>query len=174
MKITKDMVVSVQYKLSDAQNNVIEDDGEPMVYLHGGYENTFDEIENALDGQAMGYSTSVQIEPEDAFGDYDAELVRIEPLEKFPEGIQVGMQFEGMPDDDAEQEAAIFAVTDIAEDRVILDGNHPLAGMAIRFEMEVVGIRPATDQELAQQYPQEWGEDYEADEDDHYRGCIIQ
>jgi FKBP-type peptidyl-prolyl cis-trans isomerase SlyD len=78
MKIAKNTVVSVNYKLSDAQNNLIEDGAQPMVYLHGGYENTLPKIEEELDGKEVGYSSTLQIEPEDAFGDYDAELVKVE------------------------------------------------------------------------------------------------
>jgi FKBP-type peptidyl-prolyl cis-trans isomerase SlyD len=78
MKIAKNTVVTVNYKLSDAQNNLIEEGSQPMVYLHGGYENTLPKIEEELDGKEVGYS-SIQVEPEDAFGDYDAELVKVEP-----------------------------------------------------------------------------------------------
>jgi FKBP-type peptidyl-prolyl cis-trans isomerase SlyD len=149
MKIAKDTVVTVNYKLSDAQNNLIEDGSQPMVYLHGGYENTLPKIEEELDGKETGYATTLQIEPDDAFGDYDPALVKIEPRNRLPEPLEVGMQFEGMPDGAApDDEALIFTVTDIADDKVVLDGNHPLAGMALRFELEVVEVRAATDEEI--------------------------
>jgi len=148
MKIAKDTVVTVNYKLSDAQNNLIEDGSQPMVYLHGGYENTLPKIEEELDGKETGYATTLQIEPDDAFGDYDPALVKIEPRNRLPEPLEVGMQFEGMPDGAGpDDEALIFTVTDIADDKVVLDGNHPLAGMALRFELEVVEVRAATDEE---------------------------
>src|SRR5690606_3158050 len=74
MQIAKNTVVTVDYKLSDAQGELIEEGREPMVYLHGGYENTLPKIEEALDGKNVGYENTIQVEPEDAFGDYDPEL----------------------------------------------------------------------------------------------------
>jgi FKBP-type peptidyl-prolyl cis-trans isomerase SlyD len=182
MKIAKDTVVTVNYKLSDAQNNLIEDGSQPMVYLHGGYENTLPKIEEELDGKETGYATTLQIEPDDAFGDYDPALVKIEPRDRLPEPLEVGMQFEGMPDGAApDDEALIFTVTDIADDKVVLDGNHPLAGMALRFELEVVEVRAATDEEIQHghvhgahgHHPH--GDEHEGDDDgdsqagDHFR-----
>ncbi|MFP5391224.1 MAG: peptidylprolyl isomerase [Gammaproteobacteria bacterium] len=150
MKIAKNTVVTVKYKLSDAQNNLIEDGKEPMVYLHGGYENTLPKIEEELDGKEAGYASTIQIEPEDAFGDYDASLVKVEPRNRLPEPIEVGMQFEGMPDNaGGDEEPMIFTVTDVADDKVVLDGNHPLAGMALRFELNVVDVREASEEEVA-------------------------
>ncbi|MBA5640101.1 peptidylprolyl isomerase [Duganella sp. LX20W] len=151
MKIAKNMVVTVNYKLSDAQDNLIEDGREPMVYLHGGYENTLPKIEEELDGKEVGYSSIIQIEPEDAFGDYDPALVKVEDRSRLPEPLEVGMQFEGMPDG-ADEEAMIFTVTDIAEDKVVLDGNHPLAGMALRFSLSVAEVRHATEEEIAHEH----------------------
>jgi FKBP-type peptidyl-prolyl cis-trans isomerase SlyD len=153
MKIAKNTVVTVNYKLSDAQNNLIEDGSQPMVYLHGGYENTLPKIEEELDGKEVGYASTIQIEPDDAFGDYDPALVKVEPRNRLPEPLEVGMQFEGMPDaSDADEEAMIFTVTDIADDKVVLDGNHPLAGMALRFELSVVDVRAASDEEIAHEH----------------------
>ena len=153
MKIAKNTVVTVNYKLSDAQNNLIEDGRQPMVYLHGGYENTLPKIEEELDGKEVGYSSTIQIEPDDAFGDYDPELVKVEERNRLPEPLEVGMQFEGMPDSaDSDEEPMIFTVTEIADDKVVLDGNHPLAGMALRFELSVVDVRAATDEEIAHEH----------------------
>jgi FKBP-type peptidyl-prolyl cis-trans isomerase SlyD len=148
MKIAKNTVVTVNYKLSDAQNNLIEEGSQPMVYLHGGYENTLPKIEEELDGKEVGYSSTLQVEPDDAFGDYDAELVKVEDRKLLPEPLEVGMQFEGMADG-ADDEPMIFTVTEIADDKVVLDGNHPLAGMALRFELSVVDVREATEEEIA-------------------------
>ena len=150
MKIAKNTVVTVNYKLSDAQNNLIEDGRQPMVYLHGGYENTLPKIEEELDGKEVGYSNTIQVEPDDAFGEYDPALVKVEARNRLPDPLEVGMQFEGMPDgEDGDEEAMMFTVTDIADDKVVLDGNHPLAGMALRFELSVASVRAATDEELA-------------------------
>jgi FKBP-type peptidyl-prolyl cis-trans isomerase SlyD len=95
MKIEKNTIVSLRYKLTDAQNNVIEEPDSPMVYLHGGYEGTFPKIETLLDGQDIGYEATIQLEPSEAFGEYDPELLKIEPRTRFPEPLEVGMQFEG-------------------------------------------------------------------------------
>jgi FKBP-type peptidyl-prolyl cis-trans isomerase SlyD len=148
MKIAKNTVVTVNYKLSDAQNNLIEEGVQPMVYLHGGYENTLPKIEEELDGKEVGYNSTLQVEPEDAFGDYDAELVKVEDRKRLPEPLEVGMQFEGMADG-GDDEPMIFTVTEIADDKVVLDGNHPLAGMALRFELSVIDVRAATEEEIA-------------------------
>jgi FKBP-type peptidyl-prolyl cis-trans isomerase SlyD len=153
MKIVKNTVVTLRYKLSDAQNNLIEESREPMVYLHGGYENTLPKIEEALEGKDVGFQTTIQVEPEDAFGEYDPSLVKIEPRNRLPEPLEVGMQFEGTPDtENASEESLIFTVTDIADDKVVLDGNHPLAGMALRFSLDVAEVRAASDEEIAHQH----------------------
>lgn len=161
MKIEKNTVVSLIYRLSDAQDNLIEESADPMVYLHGGYAGTFPKIEELLDGQEVGFETKLQLEPHDAFGDYDADLLRIEQRERFPEPLEIGMQFEGVPSvdeeedgaefiaaDDEDEETLIYTITDLAEDRVILYANHPLAGMALRFWIQVSDIRPATPEEV--------------------------
>lgn len=161
MKIEKNTIVSLRYKLTDAQNNVIEEPDSPMVYLHGGYEGTFPKIETLLDGQDIGYEATIQLEPSEAFGEYDPELLKIEPRTRFPEPLEVGMQFEGIPDADEESDAAedaddeplIYTVTDVADSQVVLDGNHPLAGMALRFWVLVEDIRTATDDEIQNRYP---------------------
>ena len=153
MKIAKNTVVTVHYKLSDAQGNLIEESREPMVYLHGGYENTLPKIEQALEGKDVGFETTIQVEPDDAFGEYDSNLVKIEPRNRLPTPLEVGMQFEGTPDgEDTEEEALIFTITDIADDKVVLDGNHPLAGMALRFTLNVAEVRVATDEEIAHEH----------------------
>ena len=159
MKIEKNTVVSLRYKLTDAQNNIIEEPDSPMVYLHGGYEGTFPKIENLLDGQDVGYEASIQLEPSEAFGEYDPELLKIEPRARFPEPLEVGMQFEGVPDeegedsDDEDEDPLIYTVTDVADSQVVLDGNHPLAGIALRFWVQVEDIRTATDEEIENRHP---------------------
>ena len=149
MNISKDTVVTLHYKLSDAQGNLIEESSEPMVYLHGGYNNTLPKIEEALEGKAVGEHVSVQVEPADGFGEYDAELVKVEPRTLFPAELEVGMQFEGSSDDVPNAEMRLFTVTDIADGKVVLDGNHPLAGMALRFALNVVEVRKAAAEEIA-------------------------
>ena len=167
MKIEKNTIVSLRYKLTDAQNNIIEEPDTPMVYLHGGYEGTFPKIESLLDGQDVGFETTIQLEPNEAFGEYDPELLKIEPRTRFPEPLEVGMQFEGVPDAEVEDEAdqlsaavddedepLIYTVTDVADNQVVLDGNHPLAGMALRFWVQVEDVRAATDEEIENRHPE--------------------
>jgi FKBP-type peptidyl-prolyl cis-trans isomerase SlyD len=149
MKIAKNMVVTVDYSLADVQGNMIEEGQEPMVYLHGGYENTLPKIEEALEGKEIGFKDTIHVEPEDAFGDYDSELVKMEERSRLPSPIEVGMQFEGTPEENEDGDLLIFTVTDIVEDKVILDGNHPLAGIALRFTLHVTDVRAATEEEIA-------------------------
>ncbi|MGN6389896.1 MAG: FKBP-type peptidyl-prolyl cis-trans isomerase [Burkholderiaceae bacterium] len=178
MKIAKDTVVTVHYKLSDAQGNLIEESREPMVYLHGGYENTLPKIEEALDGKEPGYETLIQVEPQDAFGEYDAELVKVESRDRLPTPLEVGMQFEGTPEGgDQDEQSLIFTVTEIADDKVVLDGNHPLAGIALRFALKVDAVRAATPEEIEHEHVHgehghhhgEEGEDEGEAAGDHYR-----
>ncbi len=185
MKIEKDTIVSLVYRLTDAQNNLIEESGDPMVYLHGGYSGTFPKIEELLEGQEVGFETQIQLEPEDAFGDYDANLLKVEPRARFPEPLEVGMQFEGVPsdeegdlaniDDADEDEILIYTVTDVAQDKVVLDGNHPLAGMALRFWIKVSQVRAATPEEIEHGHPHgESGLEFEEDDDEEELERIIQ
>jgi FKBP-type peptidyl-prolyl cis-trans isomerase SlyD len=172
MKIAKNTVVTVEYSLSDTLGNLIEQGQEPMVYLHGGYENTLPKIEEALDGKAVGFNETIQVEPEDAFGEYDAELVKIEDRARLPSPIEVGMQFEGTPEESDDGESIIFTVTEIAEGKVVLDGNHPLAGIALRFTLNVIDVREATDEEIAHGHvhgAHGHHHDDEDDEDGEYR-----
>lgn len=176
MKIAKNTVVTLHYKLSDAQGNLIEESQEPMVYLHGGYANTLPKIEEALDGKEAGFEVHLQVEPEDAFGDYDSSLVKIEDRKRLPTPLEVGMQFEGTPDEgDEEQEALIFTVTDIADDKVVLDGNHPLAGIALRFYLNVADVRAATEEEIAHEHVHgPHGHHHDDEEGDHFRSVPLQ
>jgi FKBP-type peptidyl-prolyl cis-trans isomerase SlyD len=113
-----------------------------MTYLHGGYGGLLEALESALEGKAPGQTIRLQVEPEDAFGEYDADLIRLEPVERYGEGIAVGMT--------VEEEARTYTVTDVAAGKVVLDGNHPLAGMALRFSLEILAVRNAKPEEIAQ------------------------
>jgi FKBP-type peptidyl-prolyl cis-trans isomerase SlyD len=91
----------------------------------------------------------VDVEPEDGFGDYDPELVKLETAERLPPEIEVGMQFEAHTSADDEQgSGTVFTVTDIADGKVVLDGNHPWAGKRLRFDCQVLDVRPATAEEV--------------------------
>ena len=100
----------------------------------------------------MGHELAVTLDPDDAFGDYDAELLRVEPRASFPEALEVGMQFEGVPGDD-EDEARIYTVTDIADDKVVVDANHPYAGERVWFKCSVKDVRKATQDEMRHGHP---------------------
>ena len=152
MKIGRDSVVTLSYTLKDAQGEVIEESKEPMTYLHGGYGNVFPLVEQALQDKGVGQGVRVKLEPSDAFGDYNEELLKVEQRTQFPEALEVGMMFEGIPGDAAasdEDRATVFTVTDIADVKVILDGNHPLAGIGLLFECKVLSIRAASPEELS-------------------------
>ena len=145
MKIEKDTVVTLQYKVAEANGKLIEASRDPMVYLHGGYENTLPKIEAALDGKEPGHEVTLQLKPDDAFGVRNEALVRTIPKKEFPPGVKVGGQLEGRTDSG---EPHVFHVMKIKGDTVFLDGNHPLAGKELRFQLKVTGVRSATAEEI--------------------------
>ena len=146
MKIEKDSVVTLRYKVADAQGRLVEEAAEPMAYLHGGYGGTLPRIEAALDGQEKGYQTTLALEPEDAFGARDESLVQTIPRSEFPPGVKVGGQLRGHTPEGTEQ---VFNVVKIKGAQVLLDGNHPWAGKALRFSLTVTEVRAASSEELA-------------------------
>ncbi|GMV55556.1 MAG: hypothetical protein AMXMBFR6_13610 [Betaproteobacteria bacterium] len=150
MLIAKNTVVTLKMRVTDADGNVVDEGREPLAYLHGGYHGIFEQIESALDGKAEGDSLTVKLQPEDAFGEYDAALVSVEPIGLFPENIEVGMQFERSGED--EDEECIYTITDIAGDKVVVDGNHPLAGVALTFDITVAHVRAATREEITHEH----------------------
>lgn len=147
MQIAKNTVVTLNYHVTDAQGAMVDEGKEPLVYLHGGYDGIFPLLEERLQGKNVGDKLEVRLEPEDAFGDYDAELVLIEPRNLFPDNIEVGMSFERGTEDGEDDE--LYTITDIADDKVVVDGNHPLAGMALNFICTIADVRPATAEELS-------------------------
>jgi FKBP-type peptidyl-prolyl cis-trans isomerase SlyD len=147
MNVASKTVVSLSYILYDADGNVIEKADSPLEYLHGGFSGIFPLVEKALDGKAVGETCRVRLAPADAFGEYDAELVRVEPRDKFPETVDVGMQFEG--ESSTKGEVIVYTVTDIADGKVVVDGNHPLAGQTLNFECTVAAVRAASNEELS-------------------------
>lgn len=151
MKIAKNTVVSIRYELRDSAGDVLEQSDEPVSYLHGGYDGIFPTVEEALQDKDVGESCELTLEPEHAFGEYDADLVRVEPRNQFPEGkVEVGMQFEGAAD--GEDEWILYTVTDVTDDKVIVDGNHPLAGQRLLFQCTITDVRPATTDEIAHEH----------------------
>ncbi len=148
MQITKDTVVTLTYELMDSDGNPLAETGTDLSYLHGGYGGIFPLVEEGLAGKAPGEEFSASLQPEDAFGDYDENLIRIEPKNVFPANIEVGMQFEGLPQGDDDDRWVVYTVTDIAEDKVVIDGNHPLAGERLLFKCLVKEVRSATADEI--------------------------
>ena len=148
MKIAKDTVVSLRYELSDADGTLLEKTDDPISYLHGGYDGIFPAVEEAVHGKDVGAKFNITMEPDEAFGEYEHDLVRVEPRNLFPEEIAVGMQFEGGAEDDDDEDYMLYTVVDVTDDEVTVDGNHPLAGKTLNFVGIVTGVRAATAEEL--------------------------
>jgi len=151
MQISAPCVVSLTWRLEDTQSNLIDELDEPVEFYFGG-DDLFTAVEAALLDQAIGFATMLQLEPEQAFGLYDADLVCFEDRAMFPEHIETGMQFDGLPEGSTTQGMpldAIYAITEIYPSHVVLDGNHPLAGIALRLTLKVQDVREATDEEIA-------------------------
>ncbi len=144
-RVSRDTVVCLEVVMHDAQGELIHSSGAPLEYLHGGYGGVFEGIERALEGKRAGQTVRVHLEPEDAFGGYDADLVRVEPRSRYGEGLAAGMEVEDAFDGG---EPRTYAVTDLAGDKAVLDGNHPLAGLALRFTCKVLAVRAATADEI--------------------------
>jgi FKBP-type peptidyl-prolyl cis-trans isomerase SlyD len=147
MQVEDDVWVTVRYRLFDSRNEPVEEGERELTYLHGGYGVVFPKIEAALAGKPVGYATSLYLEPEDTFGDYDALLLRVEPRDRFPAALEAGMTFDAVPGESPDGQ--LYTVTDFTDEAVVLDGNHPLAGMALWFEIVVEDLRAATDDEVA-------------------------
>jgi FKBP-type peptidyl-prolyl cis-trans isomerase SlyD len=146
VQVGKNSVVGLTYELTDTDGKVIEQTDGPIEYLHGGYDGIFPLVEQALAGKHVGDSCRVRLEPDDAFGEYDAELMHLEPRSKFPATVAVGMRFEGRGVESGT--TLVYTVTDVAEDKVVVDGNHPLAGRTLQFACTVTAVRAATAEEL--------------------------
>lgn len=149
MKIAKDAAVTLRMKVADAQGFIYDDGKHPVAYLHGDYDNLFPKLEAALEGQEAGFQTTVELSAEDAFGERDEALVTTMQKADFPPGIKVGGQIQ-RPGPDGEPR--YYFVTKIKGPTVLLDGNHPLCGKALRFTVKVVDVRAATAEEIEHQH----------------------
>jgi FKBP-type peptidyl-prolyl cis-trans isomerase SlyD len=146
MQVKMNTVVTIIYELKDADGNTLEKNNDPIAYLHGGHDNIFPKVEEAIHGKNVGDSIEITLDPADAFGDYDEGLVQIEPLSAFPEkNIKEGMQFEG---EDESGEVIIYTVTNIADGKVVVDGNHPWAGQRVLFMATIKDVRDANQEEI--------------------------
>ena len=150
MLISDPCVVSLTWKLSDGQNRPIDELNEPVEFFYGG-DDLLAKVEEALAGHALGEELQLHMEPEHAFGDYRSELVCFEDRKIFPEQLETGMAFEGLPAGHATPDMpndVVYIVTEIYPSHVVLDGNHPLAGMSLRMHIHVRDVREATPQEI--------------------------
>lgn len=147
MQIAKHKVVTIDYVLKDDQQNVLDssEGAGGLSYLHGAF-NIVPGLETALEGKTLNDEFSVRIEPAEAYGERDAEKVQTVPKDMFGDAnIQVGAQYHAQgPDGDA----LVITVTDVSEAGVTVDGNHPLAGIALNFDVKVTELRDATEEEI--------------------------
>jgi FKBP-type peptidyl-prolyl cis-trans isomerase SlyD len=152
MNINAPCVVSLTWTLADAQGQTIDELADPVEFFFGG-EDLLPKVEEALAGHETGHEAWLHLEPEHAFGEYDPELVFFEEREAFPEHIEAGMQFDGLPEGATTHGMppdAIYTVTEVYDTHVVLDGNHPLAGMALVLALKVRDVREATPEEIEQ------------------------
>ena len=147
MQVEARKVVTIDYTLTDEEGEILdssEDDG-PLLYLHG-FGNIVPGLEAALEGKAAGDQLSVTLPPDQGYGDRDEALVQTVPRQQFPKGeIEVGMRFQAELPDGAARVLTVVAVT---QNDVTVDGNHPLAGQTLSFDVTVRGIRDATEEEV--------------------------
>lgn len=166
MNISEGKVATIDYTLSDETGAVIDEskDQGPLSYLHG-FGNIVPGLEAALEGKTAGDSLSVDVAPGDAYGERDEELVQAIDRERFPEGnIQIGMRFHAHTPNGAR----LLTVLAVDEDEVTVDANHPLAGKRLSFDVKVVSVRDATQEELEHGHVHgEDGHHHHDDDDDH-------
>jgi FKBP-type peptidyl-prolyl cis-trans isomerase SlyD len=150
MVISAPCVVSLTWRLEDAQGQLIDELAAPVEFFFGG-DDLLAKVEEALNGQETGFQAQLHLEPEHAFGDYKPELVFFEPASVFDDKVEPGLQFEGPPEGATTEGMpadAIYTVTEVYPEHVVLDGNHPLAGIALRLDVTVRDVREATDDEI--------------------------
>ena len=144
MQVTPQCVVALTWTLKDTLGEVLDELKDPVEFLVGG-DDLLAKIEEALQGHVAGDKLDLHLEPEDAFGDYDAKLVRMENVTDLPPDVTVGGYLVAEQDGNE----VVWRVTDIADGRAVLDGNHELAGQRLRFEAKVIEVRPATQEEIS-------------------------
>jgi FKBP-type peptidyl-prolyl cis-trans isomerase SlyD len=152
MSIHSPCVVSLTWRLEDAHGELLDELSEPVEFFFGG-DDLLAKVEEVLDGQDAGFEATLHLEPEHAFGDYDPKLVCFEDRAIFPEQVEAGMQFDGPPEGSKTEGMpadAIYTITEVYENHVVLDGNHPLAGMALVLQLQVRDVREATAEEIEQ------------------------
>ena len=151
MEIKTPSVVALTWTLKDTLGEVLDTLDEPVEFFIGGND-LLPKIEEALQGHEKGAKVDLHLEPEDAFGDFNEELLFLEPLALFPEGLEPGLTIEGtaLPEGchpDAPRNV-LYTVTEIYPEHVVLDGNHPLSGIALRLSLKVEWVREPTKAEV--------------------------
>ncbi|MDP2371214.1 FKBP-type peptidyl-prolyl cis-trans isomerase [Rhodoferax sp.] len=151
MTITEQCVVALTWVLQDTLSETLDVLDDPVEFLIGGAD-LFPIIEEALQGHEAGASLKLHLEPENAFGDYNEQLVLLESRALFPAELEEGMTMEGaaLPtgcNPEAPKDI-LYTVTEIYPEHVVLDGNHPLAGIALRLALKVEAVREATEEEI--------------------------
>ncbi len=153
MKINPHCVVGLSWTLKDTLGDILDELDEPVEFLLGG-DDLLAKIEQQLQGHEAGDQLAFQMEPEEAFGDYDENLVFLEKRVIFPAELEEGMTFDGaaLPTGASQDtpKDKIYTVTEIYPEHVVLDGNHPLAGIALRLSLKVESVREATEAEVGQ------------------------
>ena len=150
MQVKMNTVVTISYELKDADGNILEKSKDPIAYLHGGHDNIFPKVEEAIHGKKEGDKIEIGLEPADAFGEYDEQLVQIEPITAFPESnVKEGMQFEG---ENESGDVIVYTVTNVADDKVVVDGNHPWAGQRVVFSATIDNVRDANAEEISHKH----------------------
>ena len=151
MEITEQCVVALTWVLKDTLGEELDVLDDPVEFLVGG-DDLLARIEEALQGHGVGAALALHLEPEDAFGDYQDKLLFLEPRHLFPDDIEEGMTFEGaaLPEgiNPEAPRDALYTVAQIYPEHVVLDGNHPLAGIALRLTLLVHSVREATEEEI--------------------------
>ncbi|MDR1529731.1 MAG: peptidylprolyl isomerase [Burkholderiales bacterium] len=144
MNIFSNSVVALSFRLLNSDGELIEESISPVVYLHGGYSGLFLKVEEMLNGKTVGDQIRVSLEPDEAFGDYDPQLIRLVGLSDLPPDVAVGgFLTSGEADDEI-----VWRVTDVSDGKAVLDGNHELAGQRLWFECTVLDVREATEDEV--------------------------
>ncbi len=152
MEITPQCVVSLTWILKDSLGEVLDELDQPVEFLLGGSD-LLPKIEEALQGHEPGAMLNLNLEPLDAFGDFDDQMLFLEPRSLFPAELEEGMVFEGhaLPEGISASlpKDVLYTVSDIYPEHVVLDGNHPLAGVGLRLHLKVEAVREASDEEIA-------------------------
>lgn len=149
MAVTPQCVVALTWTLQDTLGELLDELEDPVEFLVGGND-LLAKIDEALQGHQAGDALELHLEPEHAFGDFDDQLLFLEPRAAFPKDLEEGMAFEGLPKGCNTEAPAdrVYFVTEIYPDHVVLDANHPLAGIALRLKLKVHAVREATVEEV--------------------------